>query len=549
MSGPENQAAQPAKPTLDLSDLQNLSLGPAWGSDKPKSATGRPERKAPSGDEGETEAAEERAARKDRRGQRFQRRPREERAPAAPPPPFVPVVNVAFYPDDAAFKALTQAIRNSFRTFELFEIARLILEKPERFTCVVRPLDKGTMLHVSVPDGLPFLSEQEALEHVYSLHMANFFDVQEVEVDPPAGNFQVINRCGITGELLGPPNYHRYAALVQEHRAHRLPHISAERFQQRVESVREQEVIDAWLNKMRKQQRYVLKGTPEGEEPKVMDSLESARLYLLMNAKEQVVRQVQSARFLGREVLNLPLNHPIRRSVEMAHMQQSRFPLDTANQLRGRLRRLGFAVYKRGSKGVSYVCAVKRRFRTPTEVLADNLNDLIHFIEAHPNILASDLPREYLGITPPAQPAAEGAPDLPAEDKDKLSGLRRDLRYLVSQGYVIEYSNGSLFVPPVREENSEKDEDGDDKEAASVEESRPEAAGEASLAEAPASAGQESAPEEDKPSASVAGASPTPGAEEPTPPVATASPEEAPAPEPTPVSAGGVSEERSQPSA
>ena len=43
---------------------------------------------------------------------------------------FEPVVEVLFYPQDEPFETLCQAIRRSGKTYELFEIARLILEKP-----------------------------------------------------------------------------------------------------------------------------------------------------------------------------------------------------------------------------------------------------------------------------------------------------------------------------------------------------------------------------------------------------------------------------------
>jgi hypothetical protein len=59
------------------------------------------------------------------------------------------------------------------------------------------------MFHISVPDGIPFESDEAAVAHVLSKHLDKFFDTAEVDVDPPKGNFQVINKCGITGELLG----------------------------------------------------------------------------------------------------------------------------------------------------------------------------------------------------------------------------------------------------------------------------------------------------------------------------------------------------------
>ncbi len=75
---------------------------------------------------------------------------------------------------------------------------------------------------------------------------------------------------------------------------------------------------------------------------------------------------------------------------------QRRFPLDTANHLRGRLRRLHFSVYKKGSKGVSLVCAVKRKFRSADDNFAEPVLELIEFIEKRPGLHVSRLAEEFL---------------------------------------------------------------------------------------------------------------------------------------------------------
>ncbi|MGC9450168.1 MAG: hypothetical protein ACP5I4_01860 [Oceanipulchritudo sp.] len=364
--------------------------------------------------------------------------------------PFEPVVAVDFYPEEEPFKVLAQAIRTSYRTFELFEIARLILDKPDRFVCVVRDPEQKegepARLFASIPDGLPFRTEEEALTHVFRHYTGDFFTIDTVEVDPPSGAFQMVHKCGFTGELLAPPNYHRYQAICREHHAAKLNHLPYARFEQRIESSREQEDIQSWLDKMKIQTRYTDKENPD----LVFDNLEDARLHLVTQSKDKLVRPAYSARFSGKALALLNPQDPIRRSVEYLLEGQRHFPLDTANHLRGRLRRMHFAVYKRGSKGISYVCAVKRRFRKPEEVMADNLQELIDFVEAHPNFPARELPKAFLGIQSKGEGEEAAAPS--EEEKASLRQLKTDLHYLVSEGYVIEYSDGRLFVPPIRED-------------------------------------------------------------------------------------------------
>jgi Predicted membrane protein len=476
--------------------------------------------------------------------------------------PYIsPFFNVTFYPEDTGFAALAKAIRSSCRTYELFEIARVIVGKNDRFVAVIQRkaaegnaegAAKPAPLAISVPDGLPFENEEAAITHVMSNHLGLFFDSAEVEVDPPKGSFQVINKCSITGELLGPPNYHRYNQIVQQHHAARITRMSLDAYRSRIESVRDPEVVNQWLEKMKKVTRYTWKHAPEGTTPLTFDSLDDARGYLLANAREKVVKTVENARFHGKLLEQLPQGE-IRRAIEGTLERQRRFPLDTANALRGRLRREGFTIFKKGSKGVSYVCAVKRKFRVPGQTFSDSIGALISFIEANPMVKASELPVKFAGIQAPTTPAPtapaapaetdtaatpaapqEAAPiatgsntpfsaqahaALTAEDQAKLHRLNSDLRWLVTEGYVTEFIDGRLFAPPPMTEARKQEVEKDDHDPENFPEVPPTPAAQApepapaAPAEAPAEASAE--PEAAAPLVAEAAPSATPEGDTP----------------------------------
>jgi hypothetical protein len=438
-----------------------------------------------------------------------------------------PFFAVAFYPEDTSFNALAKTIRSSCRTIELFEIARTVIGKTDRFVVVLARKPSASAeaqdaavrqpIYLSVPDGLPFESEEAALAHVFSNHLGRFFDLAEVEVEPPKGNFQVINKCGVTGELLGPPNYHRYTQIVQQHFAAKVSRMGFDAFRSRIETIRDPEVVAQWIAKMKKTTRYTWKlsskpaapaptpapapasaesaapaieaaavaevsaqegtTTPESTPALTFDSFEDARSHLLTNAKDKVVRPIETARFHGKLVETMSAGE-IRHAVEGALERQRRFPLDTANALRGRLRREHFTIFKKGSKGVSYVCAVKRKFRVPGQTFADSISSLITFVEAHPMVRASELSTKFLGIELPAAPkasepalpageapataetapsAAKPEPVLSVDQRARLIRMQGDLRWLVTEGYVTEFIDGRLFAPPPMVEARKKE--------------------------------------------------------------------------------------------
>jgi len=541
---PADKPQESSKKALDLNTLSGLDFGPSWadenakrpslkqfdsrgdsrGKGKRSGGGGSRDRRGPSGGgrpngpsaggrpqgggqgrpqgEGRPQGGGEGRRRDDRRGGG-----RPEHAV------FNPTVKVDIYPQDEAFEALVKRLRSTVRTYQLFEIAHLLLEKPERYVVVVenkaKAGEKPAPLFFAVPGHLPFETEEAAINHVLGNHLDLFFDIEEIEIDAPKGNFQMVNRCSVTGDLLGPPNYHLYQEALKRHYAAKITGMSFDRFVSKVETVKDQESIDAWVDSMKKGSRYTLKDRQEGE-PESFESLESVRFFLLQNRKDKIVSSGETIRFAGRDIEHLPKGD-IRRSVEAYVEQQLHFPLDSANNIRGRLRRHKFAVYKKGSKGVSFVCAVKRKFRDSKTVFTPSIQGLIEFVEKHPNTPASKLPKLYIDIDTEKQqpaklemteaevaaaaaaveaaklaaaeaaqaiaasgeateatetaavvevPAPAPAPDASAsteampkvelsEDEQKrLNQLMLDLRWLIVEGYVTEYGDGRLFAAP-----------------------------------------------------------------------------------------------------
>jgi len=523
---PADKSSKPSKEVLDLNSLSGLDFGPSWADPNAKKTSGSPsgrhdrgdarkggkprsgggsgprDRRGPGGSRPNREGSESRGGHFAQSNQGGARRDRKEHRGAARPVRdfFKPTVKIDLYPQDEAFEALVKRLRSTVRTYQLFEIAHLLLEKPERFVVVVAnfPAKGGAAtqsLFFSVPGHLPFETEEAAVAYVLKNHLDLFFDIEEIEVEAPKGNFQMVNRCSQTGALLGPPNYHRYQEFLQRHYSEQITGQTFDQFTSKIETVKDQESIDAWLESMKKGTRYILKDRAEGE-PEALESLEAVKLFLMHHRKDQVVGSGESVRFAGRDLARMP-DGDLRRSVETYVEQQKHFPLDTANNIRGRLRRHKFTVYKKGSKGVSYVCAVKRKFRDSNTAFTDSIQKLIEFIEQHPDIPASKLPKVYIGVDTEKQnpaklvvseadieaakaqaPEASDTAEAPAidpaavaasteatpkstltDDEQKLlNQLMLDLRWLIVEGYVTEYGDGRLYAPaPMPEAKKDKE--------------------------------------------------------------------------------------------
>ena len=216
------------------------------------------------------------------------------------------------------------------------------------------------------------------------------------------------------------------------------------------------------MESTKKQQRYNLKNEIGGDETVTkFINIEEAKRFLIANYKDKIVKTSSNFRFSGDKLDNLPKGN-LKLTILQSLDAQRRFPLDTANNIRGRLRRHKFTIYKKGSKGISYVCCVKRKFRDDSTVFTESINDLITFIEKNQHIGIQNLPYKFLSIAKPAsesnsKPEDVSASDDPVshsdEEKNKITEVIRNVRWLITEGYVTEYSDGKLWVHPKAEIN------------------------------------------------------------------------------------------------
>ena len=145
---------------IDLSELSNLQFATAWtpssnisksfaprkdggfkGSKRPRESFGKPreggdfkKRPFPPRRKNAPDARPESASDKPfkKRFKSFDKKAKRE--------PFVFSMEVLFYPEDAPFNKLAEIIKASKRTYQLFDIAEIFLEKPERYVVLANNL-------------------------------------------------------------------------------------------------------------------------------------------------------------------------------------------------------------------------------------------------------------------------------------------------------------------------------------------------------------------------------------------------------------------------
>ena len=368
--------------------------------------------------------------------------------------PALPL-EIRVLPEQKALGAVIRRIQTSHRAFPLRDIAWLFLDNPN--SCLIRlePLkDQQVPLFQCKVCGYPALTEDEVRGHLINRHLEDFFDVEDVDCDPPSGAFNCVARCTLSGELLGPPNHHSFAAKVQEMLRTRYPNMSDEAYRSRIEMVRDTEVIEQWRQQCTKKKVYRRKGataqedslpapepTAEGDaettpeaamEPAPKAPSFAREVAELVFLREVVPEQLASVKHLvcTAGVAMQTSSQSLGMMLRDALNRERRFPASLFFALRGAFRHRKLYLFRANEpKGIDFAM-----LKTPTVLDTTHtvkiLQDILTHVESFP-----------------ASTKAELVAALGGTEEEKRKEVLIQLAWLVERGHIIEYYNDVLSVP------------------------------------------------------------------------------------------------------
>jgi hypothetical protein len=328
-------------------------------------------------------------------------------------------IEVSFIPNEKVLEGMMETMKNSGRAYALFDLAKLILNKPERHT--VRIVRKNAPLfRTLLTDGV-FLSQEDAIRYTVRRCTEKIFSQTEKVIDPPKGNFQFVNRCGLTGEILGPPNFHEYQARIVKHHQHHFPHMPFERFKASIETSRDPEVVKAWVDSRSKTTEWTCLLDAE---PKIFASRADVEKHVRENHLAALVVAAPQVDVSG--PASRQIEDPrVLEAVRFAWESERKFPIKTVNEIRPHVLKGGFHFFKH-KKGITYVSRIKlNRFESITH-LTEHVQKIIVFLRAHEGATRHQL-AEHLG---------------PVDE----TLLATDLHWLIQDGYVVEFFDGKLWA-------------------------------------------------------------------------------------------------------
>jgi hypothetical protein len=369
----------------------------------------------------------------------------------------LPELNVAFIPEERGVEQLARQIKITGRAYPLFQIALLILQKAERYSVQItkKKSDGGTQpLFVCALDDTPWTSEEEAVAHVLKNHFATFYQAERTATEPPKGVYTFVAQCGLSGEILGPPNHHDYQNQLRKLHTEKFSRMPFDMFKARVKIVKDEVVVKKWVEDQSFKTQYICLNVPE---PLTLATLEEVEKHFRATHKDSIIKPVETLTVAGLPSRSLRDNG-LQRLIRQEWEQQKFFPLPIATKLSQQFAQYGLQFFK-VNKTVTHVSVARPTFldiqSTP---VSENIKRIIEYINGNAKCTRKKL-IEALAPTPkiaktvvteiPVVPVAEGevaAPAKPAapEATPEQTAVIVDLHWLIHQGAVLEFADGRM---------------------------------------------------------------------------------------------------------
>jgi hypothetical protein len=361
-----------------------------------------------------------------------------DRTSQAPPKPFEGTIR--FLPRQNVFENVVAQIKSGSVAYSLFVLARLFLEKAGRYEVHLTAKAEAPIFQLGEDGGISV--DREFLErNAFRFAQRDFYQVNVVESDPIKGNFSNVARCRLSGTLLGPTNHHAYQpqlrSLYEQRFSRRL---SFPDYQRQIEIVSDPAVVERWKEEARKITTYA---TVREQTPLTFSSAAEVERHFRSQYFPTLIRNVDDVTVGGTSSRSLP-DRILNRAIEQAWGSESRSPSNMMQELANRFRQNALHIF-RHRRGMLFVSPIRvRAFVHEQAGVSPLVNAILEAVSAKEGIN-----RKQLFETLTGNGASEDA-------EPRRLALASDLRWLINEGYLIEFNDGSLDRPRGKAKQQQK---------------------------------------------------------------------------------------------
>lgn len=346
---------------------------------------------------------------------------------------------VRFLPDRTGVEGVARQIKVSMKAYPLFDLARLVLEKSERYQVELKRVEEtATALFQLKSDGSLWLDESTALSHALNTSLDTYYRREKVEAELPKGNFTGIAQCGMSGVLLGPPNYHNYQSKLRETHAQKFANMSFDAYTARVRVVKDEAVIEQWKKEQCTREQFVPITESETAEPSApLATMADVEAHFRANHSGSSVVKIRE-RVIAPGPAALNSSAPAVLTLTRTYWAElDRFPLPLAHSLSKQLTAKGLQIFKARDNITFISIARPRTLDTSENAVSDSLQVMLDYISSHP---FQPRPEQWKALVA-LRPVPEGG-----TEAERDHAVAADLSWLLHAGHVIDYAKRGLAV-------------------------------------------------------------------------------------------------------
>jgi hypothetical protein len=349
----------------------------------------------------------------------------------------LPPIAVRFLPRVSAFDNVVAQIKSGSVAYSLFALARLFLEKATRHDVQLTAPPEFSLFQLG-ENGAISVDRQFLERSAFRFAQKDFYKVDITETEPIKGNFTNVARCRLSGTFLGPTNHHDYQRRLRNLYEQRFSRrMSFADYQRQIQIVTDPAEIEKWKEDARKVTTF---STLRDETPTSFSSVTETERHFQQNYLPGLVRSISELVIDGPASRHLQ-DRVLNRLIENAWTNETRSPSPMMQELGARFREAGIHLF-RHRRGMLFVSSIyPRAFKHGETGVSPQVRAILDAIGAAPRIGRKELADKLItNLEKPAEAAADDA------ERVKMA-LASDLRWLINEGYVIEFNDGSLDLP------------------------------------------------------------------------------------------------------
>ncbi len=387
---------------VDLSQLSDLDFAPNWDN-KYIAGEKQKDRFKPQRQEHQRE---------------FKRKKKE--IPKRYDSPFANKFKITVNPDKTILDTLKRGIRKSGISYSLEEINSAIIDKKNRLQITIEHLKEETFF-ITTFDNSIFYTKSNAINHIVEKGLKHVVDITETIGENPSGNFKNILKCPESGILLPPKSFHDFEAIIKTHLIEKKIKLNYNNYLNKLITVEDEITINEWKNTPLK--KLIFTTRELGSTKRIFNSIEAVQGYITSTKTDQFIKTNKVIKIKGDSIdkFEKDLAGFISDFLKNSYQWKKDLFFNTLINFK----KSGFYIFKYGPKNYLFAAGQKPKTIEITKI-SENCVKIVKYIqETEPIKIISILSQS-------------------GEMKLEKNQILIELKWLVKEGYVKEFSDGTI---------------------------------------------------------------------------------------------------------